>query len=76
VRLVLALTLCTAGAWLPLRAAPPTPQLLQSLEAAFNGEGELQRLLESGPGLDPALVERQRSVLRSQFPDARWQFRP
>jgi hypothetical protein len=76
VRLVLALTLCTAGAWLPLRAAPPTPQLLQSLEAAFNGEGELQRLLESGPGLDPALVERQRSVLRAQFPDARWQFTP
>jgi len=74
VPLALALTLSTAGAWLPLRAAPPTPQLLQSLEAAFNGEGELQRLLESGPGLDPGLVERQRSALRAQFPDARWQF--
>jgi hypothetical protein len=75
-RLALALILAAAGGWLPLRAAPPTPQLLQSLEAAFNGEANLQELLESGPGLDPGLVERQRSLLRSQFPDARWQITP
>ncbi|QVL54280.1 MAG: hypothetical protein KFB97_01415 [Cyanobium sp. M30B3] len=74
--MALALSLSTAGSWLPLRAAPPTPQLLQSLEAAFNGEGELQPLLEPGPGLDPGLVERQRRVLRAQFPDARWQLIP
>jgi len=74
VGLVLALALTAAGASQPLRAAPPAPQLLQSLEAALNGEGELQPLLQSGPGLDPALVERQRSLLRAQFPDARWQF--
>jgi hypothetical protein len=76
VQLVLALSLSAAGAWVPLRAAPPGPQLLQALEAAFNGEGELQRLLEPGPGLDPELVERQQRVLRAQFPDARWQFAP
>jgi len=74
--LALAFGLIAAASWLPLRAAPPTPQLLQSLEAAFNGEGELQSLLQSGPGLDPGLVERQRRVLRTQFPDARWQFTP
>lgn len=74
--LVLAFSLITTGIGLPVRAVPPTPQLLQSLEAAFNGEGELQSLLESGPGLDPGLVERQRRVLRAQFPDARWQFIP
>jgi len=75
-RLALALILSAAGAWLPLRAAPPSPQLLQSLESAFNGERELQPLLERGPGLDPGLVERQTRVLRSQFPDARWQIIP
>jgi hypothetical protein len=72
-RLALLAGLIALGAGLPLRAAPPSPQLLQSLESAFNGERELQPLLESGPGLDPGLVERQMRTLRSQFPDARWQ---
>ena len=72
--LVLAAGLIAAGSWQPLRAAPAPPQLLQSLEAAFNGQGELSALLETGPGLDPGLVERQRRVLQARFPDARWQF--
>jgi hypothetical protein len=69
----LAVSVLAAGAWLPLRAAPPSPQQLQVLEAAFNGEGDLQALLEASPDFDPGLVERQRRLLRSQFPDARWQ---
>jgi hypothetical protein len=70
----LALLLIAVGIGLPLRAAPPSAELLQSLEEAFNGQGELNALLDQGPGLDPGLVERQRRVLRAQFPDARWQF--
>ncbi len=58
---------------LPLRAAAPSPRQLQSLEAAFNGEGDLPALLGSGPDLDPGLVERRRRLLLSRFPDARWQ---
>jgi hypothetical protein len=45
---------------------------LQSLEAALNGEGSLDSVLESGPGLDPQLVELQRRTLLASFPDARW----
>ncbi len=45
---------------------------LQSLEAALNGEGSLDSVLESGPGLDPQLVELQRRALLASFPDARW----
>jgi hypothetical protein len=58
---------------LPLRAAAPTARQLQTLEAAFNGEGDLAALLGSGPDLDPGLVERRRRLLLSRFPDARWQ---
>ena len=72
----LAVSVLAAGSWLPLRAASPSLQQLQALEAAFNGEGELQGLLQAGPDLDPGLVERQRRLLRSQFPDARWQLSP
>jgi hypothetical protein len=72
----LAGSLLAAGAWLPLRAAPPSPQQLQALEAAFNGDGDLLGLLETGPGLEPALVERQWRLLRTRFPDARWQLSP
>ena len=75
-RLTLVLGLIALGAGLPLRAAPPTPQLLQALESAFNGETALQPLLGQGPGLDPGLVEQQTRTLRSQFPDARWQITP
>jgi hypothetical protein len=45
---------------------------LQSLEAALNGEGSLDSVLESGPGLDPQLVALQRRALLASFPDARW----
>ncbi|MFN5195089.1 MAG: hypothetical protein ACK5E6_11800 [Cyanobacteriota bacterium] len=60
----------------PVLAAPPSPLLLQSLEAALNGGQPLGTLLEAGPGLDPVLLERRRRRLREQFPDARWQVRP
>lgn len=70
----LAASLLAAGGWLPLRAATPTTQQLQALEAAFNGAGDLGGLLVAGPGLNPELVEQQRRALREQFPDARWQF--
>ncbi len=73
---VLATALVAAAAALPLRAAVPSPGQLQSLEAAFNGQGDLLGQLQSGPGLDPALVDRQRRLLLSQFPDARWQISP
>ncbi len=61
------------AAALPGRAAAPTPQQLQALEAAFNGQGDLGLLLEAGPGLDPAAVQARRKRLLSQFPNARWQ---
>ncbi|MEB3350627.1 MAG: hypothetical protein VKO00_11495 [Cyanobacteriota bacterium] len=62
----------------PALAAPPSPTLLQSLEAALNGSAgpPLAALLEAGPGLEPAQVERRHRLLREQFPDARWQVRP
>lgn len=61
-----------------VRAAPPTPALLQSLEAALNSgnAGNLATLVEAGPGLDPAQLEARYRTLRSRFPDARWQVSP
>lgn len=64
------------AAVLPARAAAPSPQQLQALEAAFNGKGELGQLLQEGPGLDPAAVKARRKRLLSQFPDARWTLSP
>lgn len=61
---------------LPARAAAPSPQQLQALEAAFNGQGDLALLLQEGPGLDPAAVQTRRQQLLSRFPDARWQLSP
>lgn len=48
--------------------------LLQSLETALNapGDGPLEALLQSGPGLDPAELMLRRQALRSRFADARW----
>lgn len=57
-------------------AATASAAQLQSLEAAFNGQGELMALLESGPGLDPQLVDLQRRTLLGSFPDARWSLTP
>lgn len=61
----------------PLRAADPSPELLQLLETALNSDGDaaLQGLLQSGPGLDPDELRSRRKVLRSRFPDARWTVR-
>lgn len=56
----------------PGRAGEANAAQLQSLEAALNGEGNLESVLESGPGLDPQLVELQRRALLASFPDARW----
>jgi hypothetical protein len=56
----------------PASAGEASPAQLQSLEAALNGEGSLDSVLESGPGLDPRLVELQRRALLASFPDARW----
>ncbi|CAK6694763.1 hypothetical protein ICNINCKA_01689 [Synechococcus sp. CBW1107] len=60
------------------KAAPPTPALLQSLEAALNSgqSSNLAALVESGPGLDPARLEARYKILRDRFPDARWQVSP
>lgn len=60
----------------PLWAAAPSQQQLQALEAAYNGDGDLGRLLKSGPDLDAAEVERRRQLLQTQFPDARWSLNP
>lgn len=60
----------------PARAAAPIPAQLQSLEAALNGQGNLEALLSAGPGLDPGAVLRRRSALLRQFPDARWTLTP
>jgi hypothetical protein len=59
----------------PVRAASPTPAQLQALETALNGDGDsaLAALLQAGPGLDPAEIQNRRRLLRSQFPDLRWQ---
>ena len=58
------------------RAAEANPAQLQALEAALNGQGNLEAVLESGPGLDPQLVELQRRALLTNFPDARWRLSP
>ena len=54
----------------PLRAAPS----LQALQDALNSSAPdaLNAVLEPGEGLDPQQVERQRQLLRQQFPDASW----
>ncbi|MEB3276807.1 MAG: hypothetical protein VKM92_07565 [Cyanobacteriota bacterium] len=50
---------------------------LKALQAALNATGpDLGGLLSAGPGLDPALVELRRGVLRKQFPDASWTLTP
>jgi hypothetical protein len=56
-----------------LRAAPS----LQALQDALNNPapGALEALLEPGQGLDPAVIERRRAVLRQRFPDALWSVR-
>ncbi|MEB3202646.1 MAG: hypothetical protein VKK05_07530 [Synechococcus sp.] len=71
----LALALPLLGAP-PARAAEASPAQLQALEAALNGEANLEGLLESGPGLDPQLVDLQRRALLASFPDARWRLSP
>lgn len=71
-----AAALLLGAAALPARAAAPSPQLLQNLEAAFNGQGDLNALLVEGPGFDPADVRARRQRLLSRFPDARWQLTP
>jgi len=54
----------------PLRAAPS----LQALQDALNSSAldALNAVLEPGEGLDLQQVERQRQLLRQQFPDASW----
>ncbi len=63
---------------LPLRAAPASTALLQSLEAALNGSADqpLAALLQAGPGFDPARILEQRRSLRARFADARWTLTP
>jgi hypothetical protein len=58
----------------PLRAAPS----LQALQGALNSDSSsaLQAVLQSGAGLDPAVVLQRRDWLRAQFPDASWQVSP
>ncbi|WP_235299930.1 hypothetical protein [Synechococcus sp. GFB01] len=65
-------------AWLtaPALAAQPSAAQLKALEAALNGEGDLEALLESGPGLDPQRELVQRRALLAAFPDARWSLSP
>jgi hypothetical protein len=58
------------------RAAEPIPAQFQSLQAALNGQGDLEALLKGGPDLDPADVVRRRNTLLRQFPDARWTLTP
>jgi hypothetical protein len=57
-------------------AAPASAAQLQALETALNSGAALNGLLETGPGLDPALLELRRRNLQSQFPDLRWRFSP
>ncbi len=57
-------------------AAEASAAQLQALEAALNGQGDLEALLESGPGLDPQLEALQRRSLLAAFPDARWSLKP
>jgi hypothetical protein len=57
-------------------AAEASATLLQALEAALNGQGDLEALLESGPGIDPQLEVLQRRNLLAAFPDARWSLSP
>jgi hypothetical protein len=60
------------------RAAIPTADQLQALEAALNSgdDAALNALLTKGPGLNPEEVKRRRQLLREQFPDARWEVKP
>jgi hypothetical protein len=60
------------------RAAIPTADQLQALEAALNSgdDAALNALLTKGPGLNPEEVKRRRQRLREQFPDARWEVKP
>jgi hypothetical protein len=76
--LAAALTLTSFLPAPPARAAAPSPALLQSLEAALNGNdsGALGALLEAGPDFDPAAVERRHRTLRDLFPKARWRITP
>jgi hypothetical protein len=60
----------------PLQAAPASATQLQALEAALNSGNDITPLLETGPGLDPTLMELRRRTLVRQFPDAQWQLRP
>lgn len=75
----LLLLTCLLGglAGLPAPAAPLSSLQLQSLEAALNASDDaaLRSLLQTGPGLDPQLLQRRRRQLREGFPDARWQVR-
>ena len=59
-------------------AASPSTAQLQALESALNGTDAtaLRSLLQDGPGIDSALLERRWTTLRQQFPDARWQLTP
>ena len=60
------------------RAAIPTANQLQALEAALNSgdDAALNALLTKGPGLNPEEVKRRRQLLREQFPNARWEVKP
>lgn len=62
----------------PVAAQTPSAAQLLALETALNGSdpAALAALLENGPGIDSALLQRRWSSLRQQFPDARWQFSP
>jgi hypothetical protein len=74
--LLLAGVLTEALGWMapPLRAAPS----LQVLQDALNSPepSALAAVLEAGPGLDPAVVERRRAALRQRFADAQWRVQP
>lgn len=72
---LLATTVLASAGVAPALAAPPSPAQLQALESALNSSSDtaLSGLLQAGPGLDPALLESRRRLLRQQFPDARWQ---
>lgn len=65
------------AAALPGRAAAPSTEQLQALEAALNSRGDaaLAPLLEAGPDFDPAQLELRRRQLLQQFPNARWRLK-
>jgi hypothetical protein len=73
---LLSLLLC-GGVMAPgpaARAAAPSPDQLQALESALNGDEDaaLTALLSAGPGLEPAQLRSRWRQLRRDFPDARW----